>query len=195
MSILDKTYKLKIRDVLIFLISIALIIIIVFYWGYKTGKNSVLIKKQAVSDTGNNDVLTEEIKLEDLNKKDKKQEPVVDEKTSISEELNLHDPNMAKGVEEKKKPEKVKVKVVNNVSVKSFWTIQVGAFSVYENAKNYANKFSKMGYEIQILSTVKRKRKLYRVRVGHFETKEIAIKEKNKLEKKEKKKFAVVKSK
>lgn len=196
MSILDKTYKLRVRDALIFLVSISLIIIVVFYWGYKTGKNSVLIKKASVSNSSD-DVLTEEIKLEDLNKKENtdSNQNIIDDKTSISEELNLHDPNLTKTKPETKAAEKVKTKIINKSSVKEFYTIQVGAFSVYKNAKNYADKFSKMGYEIQILSTMKRRRKLFRVRVGHFETKAKALKQMKILEKKENKKFAVVKSK
>ena len=70
----------------------------------------------------------------------------------------------------------------------------MGAFSSFTNARNYSEKFRKMGYPSEILTTLKNKKKLFRVRVGNFKDFSEAKKEKIKLERMEKKKFSIVKS-
>jgi len=115
---------------------------------------------------------------------------------SISDEIRLHQlpskPKAAKNADTKA-AEKDRIKP-KRVSRDPYFSIQVGAFSDYTNAKKYAAKFSKMGYPTEINSTTRDNKKLYRVRVGNYKTRAKAKAERRKLEKMEKKKFAIVRS-
>ncbi|UCH95813.1 MAG: SPOR domain-containing protein, partial [Candidatus Aminicenantes bacterium] len=104
---------------------------------------------------------------------------------SISDEIKLH---QLPGSSDEKK-ERIKAKPLKK---ERYFSVQVGAFSEYANAKNYAAKFGKMGYPTEINTIVRKKRKLYRVRVGNFETRAEAKQEQRKLEQMENKKFTIV---
>ncbi len=174
-----------------------------FYLGYQAGKSSVEAQdmQAQLTETGEK---TREIKFYDdketpakrkttpirqVEKKPSRAEKKtsrVEKKPSIDEEMKLHRQPVKKRSGKKSAPIKGRT-----VKRRSYYSVQVGAFSNFTNAKNYSEKFRKMGYQTEIISTLGGKKKLYRVRVGNFGSKAAADREKVKLEKMEKKKFAV----
>ncbi|MCK4835663.1 MAG: protein phosphatase 2C domain-containing protein [Candidatus Aminicenantes bacterium] len=75
-----------------------------------------------------------------------------------------------------------------------FYSIQVGSFPTFEEAKTYAEKFRKMDYQIGIISPEPgQKIKLYQVRIGRYKSFNEASKVKKELENQEKRVFSVKK--
>ncbi len=181
MNNLEKSYleiKVTFLHVVVLLVGVIIIGIFLFYLGYQSGKaasKNQLVRTQLDEDQGQ----TKEIRLVDETggESTKTQQG----KPSIQEEIKLH--------QQPQPPIKEKT-----VSRAAYFSVQVGAFSSFSNAKNYSEKFMKMGYPTEILSTIRKNRKLFRVRVGNFKTRADALKEKAKLEKLESKKFTVTKS-
>ena len=177
---MEKSYlEIRVTFIHIFILLIAVILIgvFLFYLGFQAGKSS--IKNQfATSSITKNTGRTEKIELQE------ETVPRVRKSSgsAIDNELKLH-----------KKPVEKKV-TVKPLKKESYYSIQVGAYAEYSNAKKESDKFSQMGYQTEILSIIQKKKKLYRVRVGRFNTPEDARKEKIKLEKKEKRNFDIIKS-
>lgn len=102
---------------------------------------------------------------EELEKKVVREEkPPTAEKAPIDEKPIAEEKPV---VEEK--PIQVRSKdIAKNIA--SIFTIQVGAFSTYQNAEALRAKFVKEGYAASIFTKVSRDRKLHMVRVGEFKT-------------------------
>ena len=176
--------------IVILLVGVIIIGVFLFYLGYQAGKSSVNpgTVQARLRDSGDN---TKEINILDETKEDDNQPAKKgEEKPSINEEMKLHQqpPPVKKSV---KKPKTIQGRTVQR---DAYYSVQVGAFSSFTNAKNYSEKFRKMGYPTEVLATTRNDKTLYRVRVGNFKSKAAADKERAKLEKMEKKKFAVRKS-
>lgn len=184
---MDKSYleiKIKFIHIVIFLMGVIFIGSILFYMGYQTGKSFRTDQKAEIYQKDSKQPV-QEFKLNQ-----KKDSPPA-ETPKIDRELSLHQEKTApKPTEEK--PDVFEAKTVTR---KSYYTIQVGAFKSYSNAQNYSKKFGKLGYPSEILSTMQKSGKLFRVRVGNFTDKSRAQKEMKKLEKMEKKKFRLIQSK
>ncbi len=91
-------------------------------------------------------------------------------------------------------PNTEEIKTAKPAKKDQFYAIQVGAFNSHALAKDYSTRFSRAGYAISISQAEVKGKTWYRVKVGSFETKEEAQKEKSKLEKLENKKFSIVKA-
>jgi cell division protein FtsN len=184
--------KVSFLHIVVLLVGVILIGSFLFYLGYQAGKSS---RQGQVGDSEilGGDAQPEEIQLADVDTKSQPKKNKPPKKTSIQDELKLHQFPEPK-VEPPKQQEQKKAIPTKQVKKEFYWAVQVGAFSAYTNAKNYSTKFAKMGYPTEILTTVNKNKKLFRVRVGHFSSREAAIKEKLKLEKMEKRKFATVRS-
>ena len=178
----EKSYleiKVTFIHILVLLIAVILIGIFLFYLGHQAGKSA--IKNQFTSqeykkDTGK----SEEIKV--VEEKKPAQSLKKGKQSAIDSEIKIH-----------QKPTEEKIPVKSSRK-EIYYSIQVGAFADFSNARKESDKFSKLGYQTEILSTVQKNRKLFRVRIGKFKTKTEAQKEKTKLEKKWKKTFAITKS-
>jgi cell division protein FtsN len=91
-------------------------------------------------------------------------------------------------------PKVEEIKTAKPAKKSQYFAIQVGAFNSHALAKDYSGRFSRAGYAISISQAEVKGKTWYRVRVGSFETRDEAQKEKTKLEKLENKKFSVVKA-
>jgi cell division protein FtsN len=181
--------KVSFLHIIILLGGIILIGSFLFYLGYQAGKSSTKGQSQQ-AELLDTETPAEEIQLSDTGpnttktgKTNTRKEP------SIRDELKLHQLPVKTDGTNKKEPVQSKP-----IKKEPYFSVQVGAFSEYTNAKNYSAKFANMGYPTEILTTVKQNQKLFRVRVGNFKTRGAAQREKKKLEKMENKKFAVVKT-
>lgn len=74
------------------------------------------------------------------------------------------------------------------------YSVQMGAFTKKSNALNRYTRLKNKGYPTFLYSSKRRQQKLYQVRVGRFHTKEQAQRYANKLKKKEKLDFYIVKA-
>lgn len=192
MNSLEKSYleiKVTLMHIVILLVGVIIIGIFLFYLGYQAGKSS-LGNRDVRAQLTEQDDRTKEINILENNEKTEEL-PVEKNETppSINEEMKLHQQPASERSE--KTEQTIKGRTVKK---ESYYSVQVGAFSSFTNAKNYAATFAKLGYPTEILSTTSKNKTLYRVRVGNFKSKDTAEKEKNKLERMEKKKFAVKKS-
>lgn len=183
----EKSYleiKVTFIHILVLLVAIILIGIFLFSLGYKAGKSS--IKESTTSSKFTKDFQKpEEIKIV-------KEKPVKikgKKESGITEEEKRFNQKSLKKIYPEK--EQIKGKTIKR---EPYYSIQVGAFSLFYNAKKYSEKFAKLGYQTEILSTIKNSKKLFRVRVGNFKNLNDAKKEKQKLENMEKRKFQIVKS-
>lgn len=185
----DKTYleiKVTFMHVVILLIAVILIGIFLFYIGFNAGKNENIGNKSfytMMESPGKSD----EIRL-DTKKKLSKEENRVD-KTDIKKELDLY----KKTNKNKKKPISIPVKQIRTKTRDKSYSIQVGSFESHLLAKNYARKFSLLGYQTEISQFQTKTILLFRVKIGNFSTFKEADNERLKLEKMEKKKFLTVK--
>ncbi len=184
--------KVSFIHVAVLLVGVILIGSFLFYLGYQAGKSSEKggdKSQQQTELTGGNN-RAEEIQLADVGSKRKnKKKDSPRKKTSIQDELKMHQLPAENTNSSANNQETVKTKPIKK---SAYYSIQVGAFSDYVNAKNYSSKFANMGYPTEILSTIRGSKKLFRVRVGNFDSREKARAEMKKLEKMEKKPFAVV---
>ncbi len=219
MNNMEKSYleiKVTLLHVMIMLAGVIVIGIFLFYLGYQAGKSSFdkeAVQAQFKETRGSSD--SREIKI--LEKDETDTEPGVEENKggtssgtasrpgesspvpTIDEEMKRHKrPKMANDPPAKTAGKTGKTETVEEKTVtrrETYYSVQVGAFSSFSNAKNYAAKFAKLGYPTEILSaTGKNNRILYRVRVGHWPGLTEAKRGKAALEKMENKKFSVKKS-
>lgn len=189
----NKSYleiKVTFTHVVILLVAVIMIGIFLFYIGFNAGKNENM-RSKPFRDISEMSVKSDEIRLDGDDN-----DPV--------EDINIGEPDIKKeqGLFEKTKkktgPEnnikKVKtIKVPKAGSRNNYYSIQVGSFKSHLLAKNYAKKFSLLGYQTDISQFRSGRILWFRVKVGSFETLSSANKEKSKLEKMEKKKFQTVK--
>jgi cell division protein FtsN len=175
----DKSYleiKVTFIHILVLLVAVILIGIFLFYLGFQAGKSSMR-NQFANSSTIKDSNATEKIEL---------QENPVDsagsgDHSTIDNEMKLHTSPGA---------EKIPVKPVQK---ESYDSIQVGAYANFSNARQESEKFSKLGYQTEILSTILNNQKLFRVRVGKFNTLEQAENAKRRLEKADKRNYDIIK--
>lgn len=188
----EKSYieiKVTFIHIVVLLVGVILIGIFLFYLGYQAGKSSArdqILQAELPETPGK----TEEIQLLDQEnkasgKKSKGKEP------SISDEIKLHQLPSTPTSPSGKKNERIKAKPFKK---ERYFTVQVGAFAEYANAKNYAAKFAKLGYPTEINTIVRDNQKLHRVRVGNFKTRAEAKQDQRKLERMENKKFTIARS-
>lgn len=183
---MEKPYfeiRITFLHIAVFLCSILLIAVLLFVLGYRAGKASMsapdwsqaALEKEARIDPGRPDSAPPAAS-----------EPV---EHHLQEELSLHGFQESKEPERKARPEPETTKAPAGGTV---FQVQVGAFANYANARQYAERFRKMGYSAEINSSVSGGRDLFRVRVGRFANRAEAEREKEKLEKAEKQKFSIV---
>jgi cell division septation protein DedD len=187
---MEKPYfeiKVTFVHVVVLLIAVVLIGILLFYMGYQAGHRT---EKAASTQKGTDFPTVAEPKDEELKIVDEK--PILPNKAnsainqSISNEMKLHPKkNQNEKPGERKEP----------ASRQPYFVIQVGAFTNFGNARDYSEKFRKMGFQTEIVTPdSKSADKIFRVRVGHYSNLEDARKEKEKLEKSENKKFSITNS-
>ncbi len=185
----EKSYlELKVTFVHILILLISLIFIggFLFYLGYSAGKNSVgsiNLAKNTQTDRYESD--------EVLDFSSEKKDNSVKKSTSKSDEISSE---LEQYNEKKKEKANTKIEKVKTINRKSYFSIQVGSFNSHKLAKNYASRFTSLGYQTDISQVFIGNKIWFRVRVGVFHSLSKAKHEKNKLEIKEKAKFSVVKS-
>lgn len=175
----NKSYlEIKVTFIHIFVLLIAVILIgiFLFYLGFQAGKSSIR-NQFTTSSISKESGGTEKIELTETGSEKGKTK----NDSAIDNEMKLH--NQSTG-------DKIRTK---SVKKESYFTIQVGAYVDFANARAESDKFSRLGYQTEILSTVQKNKKLFRVRVGKFKTLKKAQREKGKLEKKEKRNFDIIK--
>lgn len=199
MSNQEKSYleiKVTLLHIVVLLAGVIVIGIFLFYLGYQAGKSSMQNQASSSHIAENRDK-SKEIKIID-NGEQIVTEPVQkqEDAPSIDNEMNLPQQPVEEKNNENKEGKKEDRQVIKPKAVArdAYYSIQVGAFSDFTNAKNYSEKFRKMGYPTEILSTTGKNGTLYRVRVGNFPSRNAAQQDKNVLEKLENKKFEIVKS-
>lgn len=161
--------------VFIFL-AILILGVVIFLLGVSVGKKQAQIIKESE--------VTTQAKLDQA--KDKAALPSSKPKDTISKELATHQKLKAKT--QKKSPKTGK---------RELYYIQVGAFYKREAAVSFAEEFKKKGYPALVLDPFPSdRRKMFRVRIGGFETKEEAeeVNHQLKLESKKKKDYFIIKS-
>lgn len=220
MDNLDKSYleiKITVVHILILLVGVILIGIFLFYLGYQAGKSSVSELREVATQTEQQESETREISLDTGQTGEQVQsatdrsgtgtgQPTLEEEikkqpeTSPTGDAAGQEPTGQDTADQTPKEQVAIEKPENKTLAKKavtreiYFSIQVGAFSNFANARTYSEKFGKMGYPTEILSTVKREKKMFRVRVGNFKTRAEAVKAKENFEQMEKKTFAIVRS-
>jgi len=190
---MEKSYfevKVTFIHVVIMLVAIILIGIFLFYLGYQAGHRS--LQSGAGQPAGapatieTVEAKADQEKVEPVEEKKPITRPTAKQPQTIENEIKLHQDQA------QEKPPVKEVTATRGV----YYTIQVGAFIDFANAKAYSEKFRRLGYGVEIISPEgKDKEKWFRVRVGKFATMEKAKAEKEKLEKLEKKTFSISSSK
>jgi TolA-binding protein len=74
----------------------------------------------------------------------------------------------------------------------SYFTIQIGAFSIKRNADNLANRLTRKGYSVSVIPPVSGKSRLYKVVIGKYKTKNGALKAAQRIGRNEKLDTAVI---
>ncbi|MCK4890797.1 MAG: SPOR domain-containing protein [Candidatus Aminicenantes bacterium] len=189
----NKSYlevKVTFTHVIILLIAVIMIGIFLFYIGFNAGKNENM-RSRPFRDISSMSVKSDEIRLDD-NGADQTEDINIGE-PDIKKELGLFDKTDKKIKPENNIKKMRTIKVPKSKSRDNYYSIQVGSFKSHLLAKNYAKKFALMGYQTDISQFQSGEILWFRVKVGNFETRGSANKEKSKLEKMEKKKFQTVK--
>jgi cell division protein FtsN len=170
--------KVTLAHVALFLASVLAIGAIIFYLGYRAGKTAASPGGPPLEEENRPaEVIGMGSETPEAAKPRPRPAPA---DSAIAKELDLH--------RDQGQP------ASTNIISEPYLTIQVGAFADFANAKSYSEKFSRIGYATEIIATVMKDRKLYRVRVGQFRNREEAQREMEKLERLENKKFAIVSS-
>ena len=187
---MEKPYfeiKVTFVHIVVLLIAVVLIGILLFYMGYQAGhRTEKIASPQKDTDSpAAGEPKNEELKIVDEKPiQPNKSKPATNQ--SISDEMKLHPQKI-----QTEKPGEQK----EPASRQPYFIIQVGAFTNFGNARDYSEKFRKMGFQTEIATPdSKSANKLFRVRVGHYSNLEDARKEKEKLEKSENKKFSITSS-
>ncbi len=189
----NKSYlevKVTFTHVIILLIAVILIGVFLFYIGFNAGKNENM-RSRPFRDISSMSVKSDEIRLDDNG--DDQTENINIGESDIKKELGLFDKTDKKIRPENNIKKMRTIKVPKSKSRDNNYSIQVGSFKSHLLAKNYAKKFTMMGYQTDISQFQSGEILWFRVKVGNFETRGAANKEKSKLEKMEKKKFQTVK--
>jgi cell division septation protein DedD len=181
---MEKSYfeiKISFIHILIFLVSVIIIGIFLFYLGYRAGKASTAgpdLRARLMEKPGSQE------KVQFLREKpETSTDPKEKKSQSISGEMALHQQSKKeKAITVRRKPDSGKRQ--------DTYSIQVGAFANFSNAKTYSEKFRKLGYQTEIIKD----ENFYKVRVGSFKTISEAKEVKEILEKREKAKFQIKKS-
>ncbi len=189
----NKSYleiKVTFTHVIILLVAVIMIGIFLFYIGFNAGKNENM-RSKPFRDISTASIKSDEIRLDDNS--DEYAEETNIEEPDIKKEQGLFDKSNKK-IKPEKRIKKMKAKrIPESNSRHNYYSIQVGSFKSHLLAKTYAKKFSMMGYQTDISQFQSGEILWFRVKVGNFETRSSANKEKSKLEKMEKKKFQTVK--
>jgi len=189
----NKSYleiKVTFTHVIILLVAVIMIGIFLFYIGFNAGKNENM-RSKPFKDIESMSVRSDEIRLDDDG--DNQSGDFNVGEPDIKKELGLFDRTDKKKTPENNIKKMRTIKVPKSRSRDNSYSIQVGSFKSHLLAKNYAKKFSLMGYQTDISQFQSGEILWFRVKVGIFETRGSANKEKAKLEKMEKKKFQTVK--
>ncbi len=200
---MEKSYmeiKVSFMHIVVLLGGIIVIGAFLFFLGFQAGKSSVRNELQAAteSQTAQNSDL---IKLPADTTKTGSKESTSQRDTSITDEIQLHQLPTTSNPETTTTDSNVDSKKDQSRPIEAkpltkepYWAVQVGAFSDYSNAQKYSTQFAKMGYPTEINRSERGNTKLFRVWVGNFKTKAEAQREREKLQKLEKKEFKVVAS-
>lgn len=216
--------KVTFHHILILLVGVILIGSFLFYLGYQAGKTAVKSQEQKTLlakeegkpkeieslskkvpdktvETGTGagaPSIEDELKLHQQPANDSATgtSSVPPPKTTETEKTTGETPPLeTKTVKPKtEEPNTEEIKTAKPAKKDPFYAIQVGAFNSHALAKDYSTRFSRAGYAISISQATVKGKTWYRVKVGSFETKDEAQKEKSKLEKLENKKFSIVKA-
>jgi cell division protein FtsN len=199
--------KVSLVHIVVLLAGVILIGTFLFYLGYQAGKSSAKTQSLQAEKQKN------EGKGEALQLGDASDTPATTAapttQPSINDELKLHqlptndttpptrnttEPTPPPANKEPVTPPTTTKEAIPSkpIEKEAYFSVQVGAFSDYSNAKKYSTKFAAMGYPTEILSTAKKDKTIYRVRVGNFTTRQEAQTELAKLEKMENRKFAII---
>ena len=184
----NKDYReLQLSSSQLILIFVAILVlgIVVFLLGVSVGKKQGII----LDETQMADKTVEQIT-------EKKPVPQEESANPISQELESH----KKAGEDKVQEEKVEAKPTikpklepskpapSSQSQNAYW-IQVGAYSSRQNADNLAEEYKGKGYNTMVIEpSSSSTRKLYRVRLGGYPTRDLAEKARDELAKQENKK-------
>ena len=191
--------KVSFIHIVVLLVGVIVIGIFLFYLGYQAGKSSARnqILQAELPKSGKSD----EIQLVDKDDKIARNTAESNE-PSIKDEIKLHQlpttstptstPPSTSTSTTSPAADDMKTEIkAKPLQKENFFSVQVGAFSDYTNAKNYSAKFAKLGYPTEINTTTRNNKNLYRVRVGSYKTRAEAQAEMKKLEKMENKRFTV----
>jgi cell division septation protein DedD len=173
----NKDYReLQLSSSQLILIFVAILVlgIVVFLLGVSVGKK----QGQILEETQLADKTAEQIT---------EQKPVPQKESSdpISQELESH----KKAGEDKVQEEKVKAKPAPPSQSQNVYWIQVGAYSSQQNANNLAEEYKGKGYNTMVVEpSPSATRKLYRLRLGGYPTRDQAEKARDELARQENKK-------
>jgi cell division septation protein DedD len=182
---MEKTYfefKITFLHIVVFLVAVIAIGIFLFYMGYQAGQRRADPRTAIANRAGQEEAAGEE----ELSVVDEEPVRTAEGKTaaaqqSIPEELKLHDEQAAK-----ESPPPIETK---KPAAAPGYTIQVGAFADFANARKCSRRFTSLGYPAAIVTD--NRRKLHTVQVGSFASLAAARKEMAKLESREKAKFQI----
>ncbi|MGE5343842.1 MAG: SPOR domain-containing protein [Candidatus Omnitrophota bacterium] len=204
----EKSYveiKVSFIHIVVLFIGVFVIGVFLFYLGYQAGKSSIRAELQSATNAKSVNK-SEELNFSDDTNKDN-QPAAKEQGASLKDEMRLHQLPGA----ENKQPAASSSPAVSDPSPKDeqvepaikketakagkkapYYAVQVGAFSDHSNAEKYAAKFSDLGYPIAISPSNKDNKKLFRVWVGNFKARGDAQRDREKLEKSEKRQFSIV---
>ncbi len=216
----DRPYleiRITLIHIVIMIVAVILLGFLLTYLGYKAGRSSAMDHQAPAVAVQEFSPQTQELTVtatqvhDDIKTETEAQprtepapepvstQPPATDKTSaatsaIEEELRLHkNANLSENQSGKTEPPPEAISP-KSVSDKEYFAIQVGAFGSFQNAKVYATHFNEMGYKTEIVSSEGAGGTLYRLWVGQFENRNQAMQEKSKLEKKENRKFSLVRN-
>ena len=187
---MEKTYlEIRVRfiHIVVLLAGVSIIGILLFYIGFQAGKSSAKLRGKTPQINHQAKTSAKQAdRVEIIQDKPVKKQA----NSNIKKELNRHKPE-----KKAERPKRVEKKITAKpVKAESYYSIQVGSFSKFANAQKYSAKFSKLGYQSEILTTITKKKKSFRVRIGRFKDINTAKNKKKILERMERKKFLVVKN-
>lgn len=163
----NKEYReLQLTSSQLVFIFLAIIIlgIIIFLLGVSTGKKQAQIARSSEAPA---ETLTEKVEPE-------RPQTASATEDSLSKELASH----------QKAKEEAKPQTPLSVQQQDLYYVQVGAFNNEQAAQTFSENFKGSGYNVLVLQPFQTDRKsVYRVRVGGFETRELALAAKDKLAK------------
>ena len=184
----NKDYReLQLSSSQLILIFVAILVlgIVVFLLGVSVGKK----QGQILEETQMADKTAEQIT-------EQKPVPQKESVDPISQELESHKKAGEDKVQEEKveakpaiKPKTEPLKPAPSSQSQNVYWIQVGAYSSQQNANTLAEEYKGKGYNTRVVEpSSSDRRKLYRVRLGGYPTRELAEKDRDELARQENKK-------